>query len=155
MMRKRNNHRGHSGEGGGGKFKPRGKYGHSGGGGNGGGRGSEANAAKTIARATSMREKYMNLARDAMAAGDRIAAENWYQHADHYYRVIRAAQEDQEEFERYVNRPQPQGFEEEQPNDDIPASPHLPAFLAAPVTVQADEVNEPQEPEPVGDTAED
>jgi Domain of unknown function (DUF4167) len=35
-------------------------------------------------------EKYLALARDASAAGDRIAAENFYQHAEHYYRVINA-----------------------------------------------------------------
>jgi hypothetical protein len=33
-------------------------------------------------------ERYLNLARDAAAAGDRIAAENFFQHADHYYRLI-------------------------------------------------------------------
>jgi hypothetical protein len=35
-------------------------------------------------------EKYLALARDATAAGDRISAENYYQHAEHYYRVINA-----------------------------------------------------------------
>jgi hypothetical protein len=38
-------------------------------------------------------EKYVQLARDAQASGDPIAAENYYQHAEHYYRVIAAAQE--------------------------------------------------------------
>ncbi|HEY7243831.1 MAG TPA: DUF4167 domain-containing protein [Xanthobacteraceae bacterium] len=38
-------------------------------------------------------EKYIQLARDAQASGDPIAAENYYQHAEHYYRVIAAAQE--------------------------------------------------------------
>ena len=33
-------------------------------------------------------EKYLSLARDATAQGDRIAAENYYQHAEHYFRVI-------------------------------------------------------------------
>ncbi|MBI3708506.1 MAG: DUF4167 domain-containing protein [Proteobacteria bacterium] len=33
-------------------------------------------------------EKYLALARDATAAGDRVAAENFYQHAEHYYRLI-------------------------------------------------------------------
>jgi len=33
-------------------------------------------------------EKYLTLARDAAAQGDRIAAENYYQHAEHYFRVI-------------------------------------------------------------------
>ena len=40
-------------------------------------------------------EKYLALARDASAAGDRIAAENFYQHAEHYYRVISANGEHQ------------------------------------------------------------
>ncbi len=35
-------------------------------------------------------ERYLNMARDAAAAGDRIAAENFFQHADHYYRMINA-----------------------------------------------------------------
>jgi hypothetical protein len=32
-------------------------------------------------------EKYLALARDAAAAGDYISAENYYQHAEHYFRV--------------------------------------------------------------------
>lgn len=38
--------------------------------------------------APQLHEKYLTLARDASAAGDRIMAENYYQHADHYYRVL-------------------------------------------------------------------
>ena len=33
-------------------------------------------------------EKYLSLARDATASGDRILAEGYYQHAEHYYRLI-------------------------------------------------------------------
>src|SRR6201996_1325801 len=40
-------------------------------------------------------EKYLQLARDASSAGDRIMAENYLQHAEHYYRIIAAAQEQQ------------------------------------------------------------
>lgn len=36
-------------------------------------------------------EKYQVLAREAAAAGDRIAAESYYQHAEHYLRLINAA----------------------------------------------------------------
>jgi hypothetical protein len=35
-------------------------------------------------------EKYLAMARDASSAGDRIAAENYLQHAEHYYRIINA-----------------------------------------------------------------
>ena len=33
-------------------------------------------------------EKYIQLARDANAAGDRVTAENMYQHAEHYFRIM-------------------------------------------------------------------
>lgn len=33
-------------------------------------------------------EKYLALARDATASGDRIMAENYLQHAEHYYRIL-------------------------------------------------------------------
>ncbi|MFP3942468.1 MAG: DUF4167 domain-containing protein [Alphaproteobacteria bacterium] len=35
-------------------------------------------------------EKYQSLARDASSSGDYIAAENFYQHAEHYFRVLSA-----------------------------------------------------------------
>jgi hypothetical protein len=37
-------------------------------------------------------EKYSTLARDAMSSGDRVMAENYLQHAEHYNRIIAAAQ---------------------------------------------------------------
>ncbi len=36
-------------------------------------------------------DKYLALARDASSSGDRIAAESYYQHAEHYYRILGAA----------------------------------------------------------------
>ena len=38
-------------------------------------------------------EKYLQLARDAQSSGDPVAAENYFQHAEHYYRILLAAQE--------------------------------------------------------------
>jgi hypothetical protein len=35
-------------------------------------------------------ERYIALAREAASSGDRIAAENLYQHAEHYFRVMNA-----------------------------------------------------------------
>jgi hypothetical protein len=37
-------------------------------------------------------EKYQQLARDAGSAGDRVLAENYLQHAEHYFRLLRAMQ---------------------------------------------------------------
>ncbi len=35
-------------------------------------------------------DKYLTLARDAVTSGDRIAAEGYFQHAEHYYRILHA-----------------------------------------------------------------
>src|SRR5438309_2731732 len=43
--------------------------------------------------ASHVAEKYVQLARDAQASGDPVAAENYYQHAEHYFRMIAVAQE--------------------------------------------------------------
>jgi hypothetical protein len=40
--------------------------------------------------ATNIFERYCQLARDANASGDRVAAENYLQHAEHYYRIMLA-----------------------------------------------------------------
>ncbi|KAA0676555.1 DUF4167 domain-containing protein [Roseomonas genomospecies 6] len=38
-------------------------------------------------------EKYLALARDASSSGDRVQAENYLQHAEHYFRIINQIQE--------------------------------------------------------------
>src|SRR5262244_663397 len=52
--------------------------------------------------ASHVAEKYVQLARDARSSGDPVAAENYYQHAEHYFRLIAAAQEQLRQ-----NQPQP------------------------------------------------
>lgn len=46
---------------------------------------------KIRGNATHVCEKYQQLARDAISAGDRVMAENYFQHAEHYYRLLMAA----------------------------------------------------------------
>ena len=38
--------------------------------------------------ASKLVEKYNNLAREALSTGDKILSENYFQHADHYTRVL-------------------------------------------------------------------
>ncbi len=61
------------------------------------GQGYDGNAADVRVRGNAYQvlEKYLQLARDAGTVGDRVAAENFLQHADHYYRVVAAMQEGQ------------------------------------------------------------
>lgn len=84
--------------------RPRGRNG--GGGGNSGGGGGGGNKNKPQRNQTydsngpevrvrgnahQIFEKYQVLAREATAAGDRIAAESYFQHAEHYLRLINAS----------------------------------------------------------------
>lgn len=77
--------------------RPQGRRPHSnvnGGGGGGGGthRNFDSNGpdVKIRGSASSIFERYCQLARDANASGDRVAAENYLQHAEHYYRIMLA-----------------------------------------------------------------
>lgn len=56
---------------------------------------------KIRGNASQIYDKYLQLARDASSSGDRVRAENLYQHAEHYYRIIQA------------NQPKPQPGQEE------------------------------------------
>src|SRR5689334_11928836 len=58
--------------------------------------------------ASHIAEKYIQLARDAQGSGDPVAAENYYQHAEHYFRLIAAAQEQFRQQNPYYNQQQPQ-----------------------------------------------
>jgi hypothetical protein len=51
-------------------------------------------------------DRYQALARDALSAGDRVAAENYLQHAEHYFRVLAASGQDT----------RPSRFQQEQPD---------------------------------------
>lgn len=46
--------------------------------------------------ASQVHEKYLTMARDASSAGDRVASENYLQHAEHYYRILAAQREEAE-----------------------------------------------------------
>src|SRR5579864_7345504 len=58
--------------------------------------------------ASHVAEKYLQLARDAQSSGDPIAAENYYQHAEHYFRLIAAAQEQYRQGQPYYQQQQQQ-----------------------------------------------
>jgi hypothetical protein len=70
-------------------------------------------------------EKYIQLARDATASGDPVAAENYYQHAEHYFRLIAAAQEQFRQNQPYQPRESDDSYDgddDAQPNYE----PHSP-----------------------------
>lgn len=51
---------------------------------------NDSNEGKSRGNPQQFVEKYLTLARDAASSGDPISAENYYQYADHYYRLVLA-----------------------------------------------------------------
>ena len=71
---------------------------------------------KVRGNAAHIAEKYLQLARDAQSSGDPVLAENYLQHAEHYFRIVAAAQQAQQ----YRDQPGAQAPEAED-DDDFPA----------------------------------
>ncbi|MBY0292928.1 MAG: DUF4167 domain-containing protein [Alphaproteobacteria bacterium] len=57
-------------------------------------------------------ERYLTLARDAASLGDPVSAENYYQYADHYYRLALA--------NRISRAPRTERFSEEKASSPAP-----------------------------------
>jgi hypothetical protein len=72
-------------------------------------------------------EKYLQLARDAQASGDPVAAENYFQHAEHYFRLIAAAQEQFRQGNPQFYRPETEIRNEG--DDEGDEMPHQPSML--------------------------
>jgi hypothetical protein len=113
------------------------KYsGGGGGGGNGGGFNpnrtydSSGPEVKIRGSASHVYEKYLQLARDANSAGDRVMAENYLQHAEHYYRIMAAtaAQQAQYQAQQAQNRAPQQGGETQAPAASQPQGGSAPSF---------------------------
>ncbi|MCA1908028.1 MAG: DUF4167 domain-containing protein [Magnetospirillum sp.] len=96
-------------------------------------------------------EKYLALARDASSQGDRHAAENFYQHAEHYFRLINAYNQNNGQ-RRPQNLPTPAEDQAEVTGEDEDGEERRPMAAdemqdeAAP---QAEMTPEPAAPEPV------
>jgi hypothetical protein len=76
-------------------------------------------------------EKYLQLARDANSGGDRVMAENYLQHAEHYFRIMAAQQAQQAQYQAQQaaqNANRPAG---EQPAGQVPQQANAPSFSLA------------------------
>jgi Domain of unknown function (DUF4167) len=87
-------------------------------------------------------EKYLQLARDAQSSGDSIVAENYLQHAEHYFRIIAGAQAAQQQAQMGYGRGA-EDIDETEDDDDFVA---LPDRFASPFdrSAPAPVLNQPQ-----------
>jgi Domain of unknown function (DUF4167) len=67
---------------------------------------------KVRGTAQTVAEKYMQLGRDAHSSGDSVMAESYYQFAEHYFRVMQAAQPVGQPSQQ-LRRPEDEEFEED------------------------------------------
>jgi Domain of unknown function (DUF4167) len=68
-------------------------------------------------------EKYVQLARDAQTSGDPVMAESYLQHAEHYFRLIAAAQQVQQGPGGYQGQPIEANVEESDDDSDFGGMP--------------------------------
>ena len=54
--------------------------------------------------ASKLIEKYNNLAREALSSGDKILSENYFQHADHFTRILK--EQEMNRKSKYLNNEQ-------------------------------------------------
>ena len=66
-------------------------------------------------------EKYLVLAREATSAGDPVGAENFYQHAEHYFRIMNANAEQRQQSQG--RQPAPTAEKSGDGADEASASP--------------------------------
>jgi len=88
-------------------------------------------------------EKYVQLARDAQTSGDSVAAENYFQHAEHYFRIISAAQAQSQA--RQEQQAKERASNEQQAEASAPSSDNAPA------TEQTENANNSGENSPVAE----
>ncbi|MDD9876850.1 MAG: DUF4167 domain-containing protein [Magnetovibrio sp.] len=117
----------------------------------GGGRNNfESNGPEVKVRGTAQQvlDKYLALGRDAASAGDRINAESYFQHAEHYYRVLNADQgENQNRRDRRPSSPADADTPESAGDAAKPAEAQSEAPQAEPALAEAP-VDPAEQPQP-------
>jgi len=104
---------------------------------------------KVRGNAAHIAEKYLQLARDAQSSGDSVMAENYLQHAEHYFRIISAAQQAQQaQFRGEVQQDEDDFDDDFAPINDRFASPEPRQF-----NQQQPQQQPHQQPQPVAEAA--
>ena len=143
------------------RSRGRGRGGRPGGGGGGGGGGGnpinrvyESNGPDVKVRGTAqtIAEKYMQLARDAHSTGDTVMAESYNQHAEHYLRILAAAQAyNQQHMVQQQQYRRPFGGEESQEGYEEPSEGEAPLEESSVAQQPEPPSGQPEQASPDGD----
>ena len=109
---------------------------------------------KVRGNAAHVAEKYLQLARDAQSSGDSVMAENYLQHAEHYFRLVSTAQQQMQ-----PRSDQTSGQTDTDDDDDFPpiidrfSSPEPPPSRFQPQQGQGGGEQQPQQAPAEGEAA--
>ncbi len=81
---------------------------------------------KVRGNAAHVAEKYLQLARDAQSSGDPVLAENYLQHAEHYFRIVASAQPQNQQRDQFGQVIEQDDDDDFPPINDRFASPEPP-----------------------------
>ena len=106
---------------------------------------------KVRGNAAHIAEKYLQLARDAQSSGDSVMAENYLQHAEHYFRIVAAAQP--QNRDQFAAQAESEDFDDDFPpiNDRFASPEPRQPFQQQP---QPDQQPQPQPTMPDADNGE-
>ncbi len=68
--------------------------------------------------ASKLIEKYSNLAREALSSGDKILSENYFQHADHFMRILKEREFQKKSLDDKSNKETGNNFSEKNDKQD-------------------------------------
>jgi len=104
---------------------------------------------KVRGNASHIAEKYLQLARDAQSSGDSVMAENYLQHAEHYFRILSAAQPQNQQRDQFGQQPEEDDYDDDfAPINDRFASPEPRQFNQQPQQQHDQQQPQPQQPIP-------
>jgi len=106
--------------------------------------------------AANVYEKYLQLARDANSSGDRVMAENYLQHAEHYYRIMAAQAQAQQQYQQQQAQQQQYNNQNRGPNGQggDPQNPQQQPSQSAPTFTLAEGASDDEEEGEEADAAE-
>ena len=98
---------------------------------------------KVRGTAQTVADKYLQLARDAVSSGDIIMSESYFQHAEHYNRIVAANQSQHQQHQQHQQRNQESAPEAAATSEEVPGTGPQPVEARSEATASESERTAP------------